>query len=172
MKPGEMILNRKLTTQKGDITAKPGHRLVSIFLGSVADGTDPEPANRIHNLGWRQMAFFEMSIRICTDREAAPREDFEWRFTYSCLGAVDAVEAAVRFANKAVADQLDRDPPGTPAPYIDMIKVGTIKVGPIDEEGTPYNGRGPCFFGWKKNCGVTLDDHLGTLRDAAERHAQ
>jgi hypothetical protein len=64
MRKGEIILNRKMATQHGDITADPGHKLVCVFLGSVPDGVDPEPERRMHNLGWRQMAQFETSVRI------------------------------------------------------------------------------------------------------------
>ena len=170
MKTGSVILNRRLTTQTGEITARTGTKLVSVFLGSVRDGDDPDPERRLHNLGFRQMAMYETSIRISIDHETQ-REDFDWRLVFSCLGAVDAVEAAVRFANKAIRDEFSRSDPGTPAPYLRQMTVGTIKIGPIAEDGTPHNGRGPSYFGWKHDRGVSLDDHLDALRVQAQQNS-
>lgn len=168
VKKGSVVLSKMLMTQHGKITAKDGHQLVSVFLGSVKEGDDPEPARRMHDLGWRQMAFFEAAIRLCS----GPMSEVEWRIVYACLGAVDAVEAAVRFANKLIGDAVSEGPEGSPAPFINSLYVGTMKIGPIDENGVPFNGRGPAYFGWKKGQDVTLEEHLQALREEAKRRAQ
>lgn len=173
MKKGDVILNRAMSTQLGKITAKKGHRLMSVFLGSVPSDMEPDPEKRLYDLGYRQMAMFETAVRISIDHSEARTEDFEWRLVFSELGAVDAVESAVRFAHKMIADELDRGEPGTPAPYLSSIYVGTIQIGPIAEDGTPHNGRGPAFFGWQlQEGGITLDQHLETLRAEARRHSR
>lgn len=172
MKKGSVILNRKMTTQSGEVTAEPGQRLVSVFLGTAKDGDDPHPEDLMHNLGWRQMAMFETSVRVSIDHSDQPREDHEWLLTYSCLGAVDAVEDAVRFANKMIKIEFEKGTIGTPAPYLNSIYVGTVKVGPIGKDGTPFNGRGPAFFGWTHNRGTPLEDHLQALRTQAKLNAQ
>ena len=170
MKKGSMILNRSMTTQAGKLTSKTGSRLLSVFLGSVQDGDDPDPESRMHSLGWRQMAVFEASVRISIVHSSTHTEDLDWRLVFSCLGAIDAVEASLRFAYKLIADEIERSEPGTPAPFLNTLTVGTMQIGPIGEDGTPHNGRGPAFFGWKHG-DVSIDDHLETLRDEAERRS-
>ena len=169
MKKGSVILNRKMTTQSGEFTSSPGKRLVSVFLGTAKDGEDPEPEKLMHNLGWRQMAMYETAIRISVDGE---EEDLEFLLTYSCLGMVDAVEDAVRFANRMIQDEFTKEKPGTPAPYLSSIYVGTIQGGPISKDGKPFNGRGPAFFGWTHNRGTPLEDHMQALRKQAKQEAQ
>jgi hypothetical protein len=165
-KKGSVVLCKEMHTQLGKVTAKDGHELVSVFLGSVPHGEDPEPARRMHDLGWRQMSFFEAAIRLTSDiPDQGIQELNEWRIVYACLGAVDAVEAAARFANKLVAD-------GGGLPHISSLYVGTMKIGPIDENGVPFNGRGPAYFGWKKDQGVTLEQHIQALREEAQRRSQ
>jgi hypothetical protein len=171
MKSGSVILNRQMTTQAGKLTAKAGTKLVSVFLGSVRDGDEPDPERRLHKLGFRQMAMYEMTILISIDHVDRDQEDFDWRLIFSCLGHVDAVEAALRFANKAIADEFNRSTPGTPAPYLRQITVGTIQVGPIAEDGTPHNGRGPSYFGWTHDRGVSLEDHIAAMRIQAEQNS-
>lgn len=166
MTKGSIVLNRQMTTQLGKLTAQPGTHLVSVFLGAVKDGDDPMPVDRMESLGWRQMAMFECAVRVETDDTVR-----EWRLAFSCLGAVDAVEASVRFANKMVADEFNRAEPNTPAPHLSSLTVGTIKVGPVGADGTPFNGRGPAFFGWKHDRGVSLHDHLEALRAQAKRNS-
>lgn len=165
IKKGSVVLSKELATQHGKVDAKDGNSLVCVFLGSVKDGEDPEPARRMHDLGWRQMSFFEAAFRLVTEfPDGRPSSEVEWRIVFSCLGAVDAVEAAVRFAYKLIADDN-----GTP--YLNSLYVGTMKIGPIDEHGVPFNGRGPAYFGWKKGQGVSLEDHLEALRAEARRKA-
>lgn len=163
---GSIILNREMTTQLGKLTAKKGTQLVSVFLGAVKDGDDPMPNERMESMGWRQMAVFECSIRVVMGDDQR-----DWRLAFSCLGVIDAVEAAIRFGNKMVADEFNRAEPNTPAPYLASLTVGTIKLGPIGEDGTPFNGRGPAFFGWKHDRGVTIEAHLDELRAQAQRHS-
>lgn len=165
-KKGDVILNREMTTQSGRLTAQKGHQLVSVFLGSVPDGQDPDPLRRMHSLGFRQMTMFELSLKIQDHAEKR-----EWRLVYCCLGAVDAVEAAQRFANKMMTDAFNNAPPESPAPVLLSMAVGTIQVGPIGPDGTPHNGRGPAFFSWAHGHGVSLDDHIQALREEAKRHA-
>lgn len=173
MKKGSIILNRHMTTQSGALTADPGTQLMSVFLGAVKDKVPPNPAERLESMGWRQMAMFECSIRIETDHpERLEPEVREWRLIYSCLGAVDAVQAAQRCAGKLLLDEFNRGEPNTPAPYLASLYVGTMEVGPIAEDGTPFNGRGPAFFGWKHNQGPTLEEQIGLLQEAAEKLAQ
>lgn len=160
-KKGSVVLCNEMNTQHGKVNAKEGHELVAVFLGSVEKGKDPEPARRMHDLGWRQMAFFEAAIRLGDDAG----QEIEWRIVFACLGAVDAVEAAVRFSNKLIVDQ-------NGAAHLNSLYVGTMKIGPIDENGVPFNGRGPAYFGWKKEQGVTLEQHLQALREEAARRAQ
>lgn len=168
---GSVVLNRELTTQLGKVTAKDGTQLVSVFLGAVKNGEDPEPAKRMESLGWRQMSMFECAVRIITPTDGLEPEEREWRLAYSCLGAVDAVEAAIRFANKMVGDEFAEQDETADAPFISTITVGTIKLGPIGEDGTPFNGRGPAFFGWKYDRDVSLEAHLQELREKAQRAA-
>lgn len=164
---GTVVLNREMTTQHGMLTAKKGTKLVSVFLGSVRDGDDPVPDERMESMGWRQMAMFECVVRVLQ----SDGDEREWRLAFSCLGAVDAVEAAIRLANKVVADDFSRAEPNTPAPFLASLTVGTITIGPIAEDGTPFNGRGSTFFGWSRGRGVSLEAHLNGLREQAQRHA-
>ncbi len=159
---GTTVLNREMTTQHGMLTAKKGMHLVSVFLGQVRDGDDPAPEKRMESMGWRQMAMYECSIHISTR---------DWRLAFACLGHVNAVEASVRFAKKMLTDEFNSAEPNTPAPYLASLTVGTIKLGPIGEDGTPFNGRGPAFFGWKHDRGISLEAHLEELRTQAERHS-
>lgn len=166
IKKGSVVLCKELETQHGKVTAKEGFSLVGVFLGSVKDGDDPEPARRMHDLGWRQMSFFEAAIRLVTKfDDGRPESEVEWRIVFACLGAVDAVEAAVRFANKLIADEGGR-------PYLNSLYVGTMKIGPIDENGVPFNGRGPAYFGWKDGQGINLAEQLEALRAEARRRSQ
>ena len=167
MKKGSVILTPELVTQAGQLVAKKGHKLLAVFLGSVPDGHDPDPEGRLHDLGYRQMTYFEASAKISTAEGQR-----EWRLVFSCLGAVDAVEAAERFAYKCMRDEFDRQGSEDQAPILDSLFVGTIKVGPIDEDGKPYNGRGPAFFGWtRQEDGISLKDHIQALHDEAQRRA-
>ncbi len=166
MAKGSIVINREMTTQLGKVTAEPGTQLVSVFLGAFTEGDDPAPDARMESLGWRQMAMFECSIRVVMGNDQR-----DWRLAFSCLGAIDAVEAAIRFANKMVGDEFNRAEPNTPAPYLASITVGTIKLGPIGADGAPFNGRGPSFFGWKHDHDISLEDHLEALRVQAQRHA-
>ena len=168
---GSVILNREMTTQLGKLKARKGTQLMSVFLGSIKEGEEPCPEERMESMGWRQMAMFECAVLVCIDHEDRETEEFSWRLAFSCLGAIDAVEASVRFADKMIKDEFNRSPPGTPAPYLASLTVGTIKLGPISEDGTPFNGRGPAFFGWKHDRGVSLFDHLEELRIAAQKHS-
>lgn len=163
---GSIVLNREMTTQLGRVTARDGTQLVSVFLGAVKNGEDPDPVKRLESLGWRQMAMFECAVRIVSHVE-----EREWRLAFSCLGAVDAVEDSIRFAHKVLRDEFADQEPGDKAPFIAAITVGTIRVGPIGAGGTPFNGRGPAFFGWKYDRGVSLEDHLKDLRAQAQRSA-
>lgn len=170
---GAIVVNRKLTTQVGEITAAPGTKLVSVFLGAFKEDEEPDPEGQLHKLGYRQMAMYETCVRICIPAHGEmPLQNLDWRLVYSELGAVDAVEAAVRFAHKMISEELDRGSPGTPAPYLELITVGTMQIGPIAEDGTPHNGRGPSFFGWKHGRGTELNDHLEALRAEARKAAE
>lgn len=164
---GDVVLNQEMTTQHGKITAEPTFQLVSVFLGTVPHGEDPEPLERLHKLGYRQMTMFEAAIRL--DEGGQERE---CRIVYSCLGAVDSVSAAKRFADKLVLDTFNDAEPGTPSPSIMSIFVGTMTIGPIGVDGTPFNGRGPAFFGWTKSSGVPFENHLQSLQKEAERQAK
>lgn len=167
IRKGDVVLNREMTTQSGKVTAGDGFQLVSVFLGTVPQGQDPEPLERLHNLGYRQMTMFEAAIRL--DEGGQERE---WRIVYSCLGAVDSVSAAKRFADKLVLDAFNDAEPGTPAPSILSIFVGTMTIGPISADGTPHNGRGPAFFGWTSSSGVSFEKHIQSLQKEAERQSK
>ena len=169
MKKGSVIVNRDITTQVGRLTAETGTQLVSVFLGSVESGEDPEPERRLEDLGWRQMSMFEVTLILAiSDKEA---DQIEVHHSYSCLGAVDAVEAAVRFAKRMLVEDFELAQPGEKPAYLHTVVVRTMQVGPIAEDGSPFAGHGSAFFAWRYDRDITLDDHLDALRARAKEHA-
>ena len=87
-----------------------------------------------------------------------------WTIFYSDLGAVSAVESALRFSTKVMLDEFNEGDAGDPAPLVTGLAVGVTTVGPIGEDGTPHDGTGPLFFSWNSTSPVKLEEYVDELR--------
>ncbi len=169
---GTVLLSDTIHSQLGVVRALPGSKAISVFLGTVPDGEDPEPARRMEALGWRQMMMFECCVSITTtDPEWHAGRTNEHRVIYACLGAIDAVEAAIRFSKNMLEKEFNLQEPGTAPATIVGLSVSVWQAGPIADDGTPFDGRRPAFFGWVPGT-VSLEDHLTAMRIEAGELAQ
>lgn len=152
---GSVVLNQQMVTQLGNVTAAPGTKLVSVFLGAVKKDQDPEPERRLRRLGFRQMEFYRVESTVeCHDR------DMEYHLVYSSTDPKSAVEEAIRFVHSRMTDEFSLDEPETAAPIINEIVVSVVEIGCIDKEGNPHRGVQRDFFFWDKSSPLTLNEHL------------
>lgn len=156
MKKGSMVLVPEMDTQLGRLTADEGHELLSVFLGSVPIGEDPDPAGRLYSLGWRQMAMYVVAYEI-QDPSLGHRRNGSLLF--SCLGAFEAAEAGVRHALRVAGDN-----------ELAQIRIGLHEIGPIDEDGVEHTSDTPPFFGWSDQMGCSIEDQITRLKDAIVAH--
>ena len=159
MQKGSIVLNRKMTTQLGDVIAEPGTQLVSVFLGAVKTGEDPEPERRLHDLGFRQMAVYQTEFSLnCCDKQV------RGGLIFSGMDGRDALGSAVRYANNALAAMFAQDDIGAAAPFIQQLTVGLVEVGPIDKDGNAHQGDHLKFFDWCIEDELSLDEYLDQLQ--------
>jgi hypothetical protein len=132
-RPGDIVRVREL----GPIKPQSGHDLVAIFLGAAPLGVEPDVPSFLRSLGWARTHVFELTLHLPD----------EWtRQLYTAETPQLAAEAAVRAAMRA--------------PSVLGLELRLMRLGPINPDGTPHNGRGPVFFRWSIDSGVPLEKVL------------
>lgn len=158
MKPGNIVLTPTIESPIGKLTADDGQELVCLFLGTVAEGQDPHAEKRLYELGWRQATIFEAVIGLRSDEAS----DETVRVMFSCLGGLDAIEAAIRFGAAEIRDLVDVF--GTSYVF-DRVLVRLVTIGGIDGDGRPQTSQNKPFFYWQDGKGISLHDYVKKLRN-------
>lgn len=117
--------------QLGGIKAKEGHDLAVLFLGACALGQEPNVPRYLEQLGFRRSHVFEVTL-------VYKLEDIEHVFIAD--SPREAAAAACRFARGVAAN---------PVEDLLALVLRLHRLGPVGEDGKPYNGRGRIFCAWQ-----------------------
>lgn len=149
-----MILADRVESSRASLFCdEPDDKLVVCFLGTAGPGDEIDVENRLEKLGWTRMWIYEMSVQM---REAEDH-DQEWvhRLSYRAPTPKDAGVAAIRCARLLVSEEEQaRDA------LIELraLQVRPMRVGEINPDGRPHNGRGAVIVGWGSESGQSLED--------------
>lgn len=148
-KVGDVLLVQELESHKGKLSVEEDARIVTLFLGTVEKGTDPDVPGRLKKLGWDRFVVYEVTAQFGDGEQ-------RWvhRLNYIAASPKSAALDAVRFARLLEAEEQK----SVSTTQLLSIIIRTMRLGMIDEKGKPHNGRGPAFVQWGAESGHTLDD--------------
>jgi hypothetical protein len=155
IRAGEVLLAAQIDSNRGMLRVEDPDdaRLVAIFLGTVAKGEDPHPVERLNKLGWTRSTVYEVTAQYGDGEQ-------RWvhRLNFTAATPKEAGLAAVRFARQMRTHEFVASE-GRPISIL-ALNVCTMRLGEIDAEGKPVNGRGPSFVRWADGKEETLDDFV------------
>lgn len=153
-RPGAVILADRVESARASMYCDdPGDKLVVCFLGTVGPNDTVDAEVILEKLGWTRMWVYELSVQM---REAEdPSQEWVHRINYRAGTPQDAGRAAIRCARLLVSEEeQNRDA------LIELraLTVRPMRLGEIDREGRPHNGRGAVMIGWGSESGQSLED--------------
>lgn len=145
-----MLLSDAIKSHKGQLYADdPDTRLITVFLGTVAEGDDPDVPHRLEKLGWSRSVVFEVRVQL---------EFLDKRWVHSLnfmeRSPKEAALAGIRFAQHIQPEDTK----------LLSINVRTMRLGPIGANGAPHNGRGPAFMSWGAESGTSIEELIERIK--------
>lgn len=142
---GQVCLSDQLEWHAGKLTAKEGHKLVTVFLGTTPTDKAPDVDGILTQLGWSKGHFYEVQSR--------GKNSGEIRTFFSSPGPNTAILDCIRYCERALEAH------GGPG----VIQLVMVRIGPVDVKGTPDIRTSKPIFGWNAQAGVALDHIKRTL---------
>jgi len=158
LRPGDVVR----PTTLGQVTAKPGHTLVVLFLGACREDQEPSVPEYLRSVGFTRSHCFEVTLYW---RERALDGDAYYDYSSSLLTTaetpLEAVQGAVRYAQLALR-RAEESANVAPDRRADLrgLTVGLMRLGPVGPDGKPHNGRGRTFASWSAESGEPLEKLL------------
>jgi hypothetical protein len=153
---GDVYCVERLRSTAGDIRPKEGHQLVVLFLGACEVGLEPDVPAFLERIGFRRSHVFETTFAI------RQHEGIEYE---TCVFTADSpAEAALSALRMARGPEM-RDC------QLQGLAVRLRRLGPVDSDGNPHDGRGKVFASWTAESGRTLEEFesecLSTIKKSA-----
>lgn len=142
---GQVCLSGVLDWHAGSLTAKDGHKLVTVFLGTTPVDKAPDVDGILTQLGWSKGHFYEVQARGVNGGEI--------RTFFSAPDPTTATLDCIRYCERALQAQ------GGPA----VMQLVMVRIGPVDAKGMPNIKTSKPIFGWNAQAGVALDHIKRTL---------
>lgn len=148
---------RRVAERQGDVLRVPriagiepkkGHDLVVLFLGACELGVDPDVPSYLRRIGFQRIHAFEATVHWC---DVETGESQASRHVFLADSPREALAAGVRLARR-MTDPLPEALLG--------LSICLMRLGPVNEDGTPHNGRGQAFVRWSVDSGVALESLL------------
>lgn len=161
-KVGDVLLTDSIQSHKGHLFADdPETKLIAVFLGTIQKDLDPDVPGRLEKLGWSRSVVYEGTAQYGDG-------DNRWahRLNFQADSPKGAALAAVRFARRMLQEERDAVEERKESVNLLALTVRTMRLGSIDDEGRPHNGRGPAFITWGAESGDTLDDLVQKIEEA------
>ena len=144
---GQVCLCNVLDWHAGKLTAKEGHRLVTVFLGTTPADKAPDVDGILNQLGWSKGHFYRVQAR---GKSGGAVDTL-----FAAAGPTDATKDCIRYAERAM-----REFGG-----VAQIVLGMVQIGRIDSKGMPGIRASQPIFGWTAEAGVALD----AVKESLER---
>lgn len=161
-KVGDVLLTDSIDSHKGHLFADdPDTRLIAVFLGTVAKGDDPDVPGRLEKLGWSRHVVYEVTAQYGDGGN-------RWvhRLNYLADSPREAGLAAVRFARRMLDEERKAVEDNKESINVLALTVRTMRLGAIDDEGRPFNGRNAAFITWGAESKDTLDNLTEKIKEA------
>ena len=139
---GDILICQTVSSHKGTVYPEElDSGLVMVYLGTVANDTDPDAADRMRRLGWSRTIVYEVQLGFGVSDEDA------WlhRWNYEAETPKEAALAAIRYARVVFGAALTADPENK----LLSLAVRAVELGPIDDNGKPLHSEGPALVEWK-----------------------
>lgn len=161
-KAGDVLLTDSIKAHTGHLFCDdPKAKLIAVFLGTVHEGMDPDVPGRLKKLGWDRSVVYEGTVQYGDGENR-----WAHRLNYQADSPKEAGLAAVRFARRMLQEERDAVEDRKESVNVLALTVRTMRLGVIDDEGRPHNGRGPAFITWGADSGDTLDDLVQKIEEA------
>lgn len=138
---GDILICQTVSSHKGTVYPEElDSSLVMVYLGTVANDTDPDASQRMRRLGWTRSIVYEVQLGF------GPSDDEAWmhRWNYEADTPKEAALAAIRYARVVFGAALSADPDSK----LLSVAVRAVELGPIDENGKPLHAEGPAIIEW------------------------
>lgn len=136
---GQVCLSDQLDWHAGKLTAKEGHKLVTVFLGTTPTDQAPDVDGILTQLGWSKGHFYEVQAR--------GKNGGEIRTFFSSPGPTTATLDCIRYCERALEAH------GGPG----VMQLVMVRIGPVDAKGIPNIRTSRPIFGWNAQAGVSLE---------------
>ena len=160
---GDVLLTDSVKSHKGHLFCDdPTSKLIVVFLGTLHEGMDPDVPGRLKKLGWSRSVVYEVTVQLGDgDNRWAHRLNFE------ANTPKEAGLASVRFARCILDEERGAVEEDKESINVLALTVRTMRLGEIDDEGRPHNGRGPAFITWGVDSGEDLDALVQKIEEAS-----
>jgi hypothetical protein len=159
LQPGDVVRPHTL----GQVSAKPNHTLVVLFLGACREDQEPNVPEYLRSVGFTRSHCFEVTLYWSEwdVGECAPInvEEYSSALLTTAETPREAVEGAVRYALAARA-RVEANRVDGRGILLRGLTVGLMRLGPIGPDGKPHNGRGRVFASWSAESGEPLEKIL------------
>ena len=161
IQPGDVLRPHSL----GQVTAKPDHTLVVLFLGACRKDQEPNVPEYLRSVGFQRSHVFKVTLywreHLSNESGDASQADYSSSLLAMHETPREAVEGAVRYARlmdeKARKDNTVGRDDGV---QLRGLTVALMRLGPIGGDGKPHNGRGRTFASWSAESGEPLEKIL------------
>ena len=159
---GDVLLADRIHSTRGKMTIEDEEtRIVCVFLGTTIREEDPDVPDRLRKMGWTRNVVFEVTLQFGDGIQS-----WVHRLNYTSDQPREAALAAVRFAKRMLAEEQASVSEDDGDVELMSIIVRSMRLGEIDDEGTPTNGRGPAFVTWGVQSGESLDDLVDKIKNS------